>query len=171
MNERPPDGYTWSGERLARKQTTSRPDNAWPDMWQHMSDAAKSKAKQKWAIEKLKLDDAGQLRARRKLEIPMPAAMPCTTPANCRGDTYRSIGKNKTKYSCIVDADETMRIRLEGAPHRYHEDHISVKGINSLNHYNLVHKIIPMPQAMKIPNAKAAVVKEWENWRKFRHGS
>ena len=27
LNERPPDGYTWSRGRLARKQTTSRPDN------------------------------------------------------------------------------------------------------------------------------------------------
>ena len=26
----------------------------------------------------------------------------------------------------------------------------------------LVHKFIPMPQAMKIPNAKAAVDKEWK---------
>ena len=24
-----------------RKQTTSRPDNVWPDMWKHVSDAAK----------------------------------------------------------------------------------------------------------------------------------
>ena len=31
----------------------------------------------------------------------------------------------------------------------------------SLQHYNLVHKFIPMPQAMKIPAAKAAVDKEW----------
>ena len=38
-----PDGYTWSGRRLTRKQTTSRPDNVWPDMWKHMSDAAKRK--------------------------------------------------------------------------------------------------------------------------------
>ena len=59
-----------------------------------MSDAAKSKAKQKWAIEKPKLDNARRLRciffiepddeefrhtlknARRKLEIPLPAALP-----------------------------------------------------------------------------------------------
>ena len=33
------------------------------------------------------------------------------------------------------------------------------KGDNSLQHYNLVHKFIPMPQAMKIPAAKAAVDK------------
>ena len=46
-------------------------------------------------------------------------------------------------------------------PH-YHEDHIAGKGDNSLQHYNLVHKFIPMPQAMKIPAAKAAVDKEWE---------
>ena len=57
--ERPPDGKTWSGRRLTWKQTTSRPDNVWPDMWKH---AAKSKAKQKWAIEKPKLDNAMQLR-------------------------------------------------------------------------------------------------------------
>ena len=62
LNESPPDGYTWSGERLTRKQTTSRPDNVWPYMWKHMSDAAKSKAKQKWAIKKPKLDNARQLR-------------------------------------------------------------------------------------------------------------
>ena len=48
--------------RLTRKQTTSRPDNVWQDMWKHMSDAAKSKAKQKWAVEKPKLDHARQLR-------------------------------------------------------------------------------------------------------------
>ena len=41
----------------------------------------------------------------------------------------------------------------------YHEDHIAAKGDNSLQHYNLVHKFIPMPQAMKIPAAKAALDK------------
>ena len=62
LNERPPDGYTWSVRRLTRKQTTSRPDDVWPDMWKQMSDAAKMKAKQRWAIEKPKLDNARQLR-------------------------------------------------------------------------------------------------------------
>ena len=55
-------------------------------------------------------------------------------------------------------------------PH-YHEDHITGKGENSLQHYNLFHKFIPMAQAMKIPAAKAAVDKEWANWRKFRRGT
>ena len=174
LKERPPDGKTWSGRRLTRKQTTSRPDNVWPDMWKHVSDAAKSKAKQKWAVEKPKLDNARRLRgiyfidpedkefkhtiknARRMLEILTPAAMTCKTPANCRGETCRNIGKRKTKYVCIADANELMRIRLEGVPHRYHEDHIAAKGTKSLNHYILVHKFIPMLQALKIPDAVEA---------------
>ena len=82
---------------VRRKQTTSRPDKLWPQMWKHMSDASKREEKQKWAIEKPKLENARRLRgihfmdpedeefkdimkiARRKLEIPMPAAMPCKT--------------------------------------------------------------------------------------------
>ena len=31
-----------------------------------------------------------------------------------------------------------------------------------MTHYNLVHKFIPMPQAITIPDAKAAVDKEWK---------
>ena len=50
------------GERLTRKQTFSRPDNVWPDLWKHMSDASKRKEKQKWTIEKPKLDNARKLR-------------------------------------------------------------------------------------------------------------
>ena len=45
LNERPPEGYTLSGRRLTRKQTTSRPDDVWPDMWKFMSDAAKKESK------------------------------------------------------------------------------------------------------------------------------
>ena len=51
-------------------------------------------------------------------------------------------------------------------PH-HHEDHIAGKGENSLQHYNLVHKFVPMPQAINIPAAKAAVDKEWEKLEKI----
>ena len=62
LKEKPPDGFSWSGWRLTRKQTISRPDKLWPEMWKHMSDASKRKEKQKWAIEKPKLDKAKRLR-------------------------------------------------------------------------------------------------------------
>ena len=51
--------------------------------------------------------------------------------------------------------------------HQITKDHIAGKGENSLQHYNVVHKFIPMPQAMKIPAAKAAVDKEWEKVEKI----
>ena len=46
---------------------------------------------------------------------------------------------------------------MEESVPKYHEDHIAGKGSNSLQHENLVHEFIPMPQAIKIPAAKAAV--------------
>ena len=49
----------------------------------------------------------------------------------------------------------------------HHEDHVAGRGDNSLQLYNLVHKFIPMPHAMKIPSAKAAVDKEWEKLEKI----
>ena len=92
----------------------------------------------------------------------MPAAMPRKTPINGSGETCCGIGESKTKHACIVEADESTRIRLEGVLYRNHEDHIAAKGLNSQSHFNLVHKLIPMPQALKIQDAKAAVRKEWE---------
>ena len=49
---------------------------------------------------------------------------------------------------------------MEGAPQRHHEDHITAKGVNSLSHDNMVRKFIPMPQALKILDAKAPVEKD-----------
>ena len=40
-----------------------------------------------------------------------------------------------------------------------HEDRIAGKGFTSMIRYNFVHKFLPVPQAMKIPDAKAAVEK------------
>ena len=96
LEEKSPEEYTWSGERLTKKQTTSRPYHLWPT-WKNMSDAAQRKEKQKWAIAKPKLDNARKLtcidiyfidptdaelketiqHVRKKLEVPMPASMPC----------------------------------------------------------------------------------------------
>ena len=154
-----------------------------------MSDASKRKEKQKWAIEEPKLDNARRLRgiffidlddeefkdimnnARRKFEIPMPAAIPCKLQRDKYTETFRTVEEHKTKYACIVETDESVRKHMEGSPHKNHEDHIAGKGMNSLSHYNLVHQFIPVPQAMKIPDAKAAEEKNGKTREKNRHGS
>ena len=75
--------------------------------------------------------------------------------------------KIRTKLACILEADESTRIRMGNSIPHHHEDHIAAKGENSLQHYNLVHKFSPLPQAMKIPAAKAAVDKEWKKLEKI----
>ena len=94
----------------------------------------------------------------------MAPAMPCKIVKN--GRSARS-NKIKTKLACILETDESTRMRMGNSEPHNHEDHIAGKGENSLQHYNLVHKFIPMPQAMKIPAAKAAVDKEWEKLEKI----
>ena len=182
LDEKAPDGYTWSGGRLTRKQLTSRPDHLWPELWKSMGKNAKLKEKQKWSEEKIHLDNARKLRgiyfidpedkefkvtiknARKKLETSVAPAMPCKIMKNCGSG---GSDKNKTKLACILEANESTRMRMGNSEPSNHEDHIAGRGENSLQHYNLVHKFIPMPQAMKIPAAKAAVDKEWEKLEKI----
>ena len=75
--------------------------------------------------------------------------------------------KLKTKLACILEADESTRMRMGNSIPHHHEGHIAGKGDNSLQDYNLVHTYIPMPQAMKIPAAKAAVDKGREKLEKI----
>ena len=90
--------------------------------------------------------------------------MPCKILKNSGNGASNKI---KTKLACILEANESTWKRMENSIPHHHEDHIARKGENSLQHYNLVHKFIPMPQAMKIPAAKAAVDKEWEKLEKI----
>ena len=50
----------------------------------------------------------------------------------------------------------TTKKRLEPTLPKDHDDHRAERGYNSISHWNLVHKFVPMPQAMKIPDAKAS---------------
>ena len=176
LEEKPPDGFMWSGERLTRKQLTSRPDHLWPELWIKMGSNAQVKERQKWSHEKPKLDNARKLggiyfidpedkeftetikNARKKLETSIAPAVPCKTSKKGKhGATRGKSCEIKSKLACILEASESTRLRMEDSLPNHHEDHIAGKGDNSLQHYNLVHKFIPMPQAMKIPAAKAAV--------------
>ena len=55
----------------------------------------------------------------------------------------------KSKCSCVVETSGSTRKRLEGTQPKDYEDHSAGRGFNSLSHYNLVHKFIPLPQAIK----------------------
>ena len=109
---------------------------------------AKLREKQKWAIEKPKLDNARRLRgiyfidpenkefkeiiknARRKLETSMTPAMPCKT---CKKNKHgrpvaRLINDFNSKFACILEASEYARMRMEESLPNYHEDHVAGRG-------------------------------------------
>ena len=71
-------------------------------------------------------------------------------------ETCRTVEERKTKYVCTVEADASMRKRMERSPHKNHEDHVAGRGMHSLSHYNLVHKFIPMPEAIKNTTCKGS---------------
>ena len=137
-----------------------------------MGKHAKLKEKQKWSEERIHLENARKLRgiyfidpedkefketiknARKKLETSVAPAMPCKIMTKKCGSGASN--KIQTKLACILEADESTRMRMRNSIPYHHEDHIAGKGENSLQHYNLVHKFIPMPQAMKIPAAKSS---------------
>ena len=148
LEAKPPDGKMLSGERLTRKQLTSRPDHLWPEIWKTMGRNAKLKERQKWSHEKPQLDNAWKLRgiyfidpedkefketiknARKKLETSVAPAMPCKISKK----SQNRVTRGKTN-------EESTRLRMEESPPNHHEDHIAGKGDSSLQQYYLVHKI------------------------------
>ena len=56
LQEKPPDGYMWSRERLTKRQATSRPDHLWTELSIKFGRNANLKEKHKWSNEKPKLD-------------------------------------------------------------------------------------------------------------------
>ena len=62
LKEEPRKGQMWSGERLTKVQTTTRPDHVWPEVWSKIGKAAQNREKQEMENEKPKLDNARRLR-------------------------------------------------------------------------------------------------------------
>ena len=82
--------------------------------------------------------------ARKKLETRRWLLLPmlCKTSKKSKdGETCGKTNEIKSKLACILEANESTRVRMEESLPNYHEDLIAAKGDNSLQHYNLVHKI------------------------------
>ena len=185
LDEKVPDGYTWSGREIDEKtayiQTRSSMARALEVNGKECKAEGKSKSGLKkrfiWTTHESCVEFISSTQrkkefketirnARKKLETSVAPAMPCKIMKNCGSG---GSDKSKTKLACILEADESTRMRRGNSTPSNHEDHIAGKGENSKQHYNLVHKKIPMPQAMKIPTAKAAVDNEWEKLSKVRN--
>ena len=153
LEEKPPDGYMWSGERLTRKQLTSRPDHLRPELWGKMGKNAQLKEKQEWSHEKLHLDNSRKLRgiyvidpedeefketiknARKKLETSVAPAMPCKIMKINKNYGSGASNKIKTRLACILEADESTSLRMGESLPNHHEDHVAGRGTI---HYSII---------------------------------
>ena len=168
----------WSGERLTKRQVTSRTDHLWPELWIKLGRNAKLKEKHKWSNEKPKLDNARRLRriyfidpedeefketiknARKKLETPMdrqarrvsmerPVVRPMISNQNLRV-SWKPVNPQNCVWKNLCRI--IMRTMLQE---------------RGTIHCNITIWYTNLPQALKIPAAKAAVDKEWEKLEKI----
>ena len=172
---------TWSGQHTSYKKAdlmimgtlmrietylklwlvSRSPDHLWPDIWSRMSKASQRKEWQQWAFEKAKLDNARKLRGIYSIDL---EDVECKETMKTRGKIVRITRAGKPAANPTL-ADQSMHASLKLTNLREpedHEDRIVEKGFNPINHKKLVRKFIPMPQAMNIVDAKAALDKELE---------
>ena len=101
--------------------------------------------------------------ARKKLETPVAPTMLCKTSKKSKhGETRGKTNKIESKLACILEASESTRLRMGESLPNHHEDHIAGKGDNSLQHYNLVHKIYLCLKPWKFPQEK-------QQWKKHEN--
>ena len=135
-----------------------------------MSQKSYHKEQQYWATEKPKLDNARELRGSCSVDPEDMAhketVQMCEISWNlffwilqCRANCERPQGHHPQRRLGTHRRNVAMSIGKEKSFLQKQEDHIAEKGYNPLSHYKVVHKRIPMPQAMKIPDAEAAVDK------------
>ena len=151
LDEQPQEGDMWSGWRLTRKGLHPGQIIYGQNSGKKLERNVKLKEKQKWSHEKPKLDNARKLRgiyfidsedkefketiknARKKLETPVAPAMPCKTSKNSQhGMTRGKSNEINSKLACILEADESTRLRMGESFPNHHEDHIAGKRDNSL---------------------------------------
>ena len=124
-----------------------------------MGKNAKLKEKQKWSEEKIHLDNARKLRGIYYID---------PEDKEFKETIKNARKKLETSVACYALQNyESTRMRMGNSEPSHHEDHIAGKGENSLQQLQFGHKFIPMPQAMRIPAAKAAVDKEWQKLEKI----
>ena len=185
LEEKPPDGYMWSGWRLTRRQVTSRPDHLWPELWIKLGRNAKLKEELKWSNEKPKLDNARRLRGIFSLTLRTRGSrnpfkmlarnwkcrwlLPCLARQARRVSMGRPVAKP-------MSSNQNLRVSWKPAIpqdclwknlYRIIMRTILQERVTIHCNIKLWYTIFLMLQAMKIPVANAAVDKEWEKLEKI----
>ena len=175
-----------SGGRLTKVQATTGPDNVRPEVWTQIGKAAQKREKQEWANEKSKLDNARRLRGIYFIDPDDEEYKEILTPKKTRGENWKDLWHQSCRVKeyltaarrwlrsrkmhprripeqCTVEAHESTGQRVEPSlPKKQRRPAPQPKDTTRWHIAIKVRKFIPMPQAINIPDAKAAVDKEWK---------
>ena len=173
------------GERLTRIQATWRPDHLSPEIWLGMWKAAQRREKQQWAIEKPKLDNSGNWEAsilsiQKILSWKKPwknarKSWNCQWKQSCfvrsRTISARKLAANRTLADRSMHASWTVTNLRESV---WKELCFKIMKITSRRKGSIREvttiwctNLFPCLEQWKIPDAKAAVDKEWEKLEKL----
>ena len=189
-DEKPPDGFLWSGKRLTKRQATSRPDRQWPELWTKLGRNAELREKEKPPIGKRPVDNAGRKRgihfidpedkeikettrnARQKLETPVAPAMPCKT---CKGS------KNGETRARRLISNQNLRVSWKPANPRECERKILYQIImrtmsqeEVTTDFNIsiwYTNVFLCLKQWRYPQQKQQRTRNGKNWRKFWRGT
>ena len=123
LNEKPSQGYMWSGERLTKIRATTRLDCWLPEIWSRVSKPIRRKRKRSGCA----LKD-GDKKVRKE-----------GYGGNCSERAHQLSEENQVCLYCGSSRVHKEAVGIYSSNQRF----------NSINHYNLVHKFIPLLQATK----------------------
>ena len=165
MKEKHPKGYMWSRKRLTKIQTTTRPENLWPEVWEERKARMGNREAKTFLCSMLLKDwEALTSSIRKMVNMKKPSKTQGTVGRSNGGrvalqkwnkEALRVSGNWSEEWWFQQDSKDKACMHRGDLNRKIIKDHIAGKGYNSMTRYNLVHEFMPMPQAMKIPEAES----------------
>ena len=143
LKEKNAIGYTWSGARLTKIRTTTRPDHVWPEVWTRIGKAPQNREKQAWAREKPKLDKARRLRG---IYCVDPDDRKCQKLSKMRGENWKDPWRQPccARVNLSITKVRSQRLEMKRDPKRE-----MVEKWNLMNTWDSEHNVCN-PKSMKI---------------------
>jgi len=184
LRPKPEPGWEWQGSRLTRKQKTTRPPHIrveewsigtrktrkeWMSEWDKIGPIWKAK-QEKRGIDHIpvkEVDEYEKLTANKRAEcsIPEAPAMPTisTEKLSERKSSYNKIPSERNGLIHWQNMSKETVAQINSAVDSIykHTENVGTKGVTE-EFLAMIHQEIPLDKAMRIPDARKAVNREWD---------
>ena len=143
-------------------KATTRPDNVWPEEWTQIGKAAQKRAKQEWANQKPKLDNARRMRGFYFVDLEDEEYKENKGNARRTYGRGRAVQEENKKPDQLTAKKRSVLVQwkvMDPQGNEWNHLHLKIRKTTTVTWYA---RVVPVLQAMNIPDAKAAVDKEWK---------